>query len=300
MRKEIGSQIRAVPGARRLSLIALALMAIGAWATVSVPRLLGQTVDVVRQVTGEGATVTGPADGNGVDQAGNADTANQWWTFIVDSGLGAIGLKMLVAAMVGGAASAAGYYLMSKVSERVIANLRETMVGTALGLPLHQVEDAGTAGLVSRSTDDVAEVSAAITETLPLLSKSVFLIVATATALVAGPAVIALCTGGGNPILVGSAALPASRAGTLCRRTCRHGRTCAPGARSDPWSGYHPGVPNGKRHARPHCECQLGCCPEGAACPHGAVSPAALDGRGEFLLSASVLIGGFISSVLDG
>lgn len=169
VRRELGAQIRAVPGARRWGLVALVLMAIGAWATVSVPRLLGQTVDVVRRVTG--------------------DRATSW----ADSGLGWIGLKMLLAAVIGGVASAAGYYLMSRISERVIANLRETMVGTALSLPLHQVESAGTADLVSRSTDDVAEVSAAITDTLPLLSKSTFLIVVTATALVAVDPRLLLC-----------------------------------------------------------------------------------------------------------
>lgn len=181
VRREIGAQVRAVPGARRLSLVALLLMALGAWATVSVPRLLGQTVDVVRQVT----------TGESTESVANS---RQWWQLMMDTGLGLIGAKMLVAAMLGGVASAAGYYLMSKVSERIIANLRETMVGTALGLPLHQVEDAGTADLVSRSTDDVAEVSAAITETLPLLSKSVFLIVATATALISIDPRLLLCT----------------------------------------------------------------------------------------------------------
>ncbi|WP_290183089.1 ABC transporter ATP-binding protein [Corynebacterium auriscanis] len=181
VRREIGAQVRAVPGARRLSLVALLLMALGAWATVSVPRLLGQTVDVVRQVT------TG-------ESSESVANSRQWRQLMMDTGLGLIGAKMLVAAMLGGVASAAGYYLMSKVSERIIANLRETMVGTALGLPLHQVEDAGTADLVSRSTDDVAEVSAAITETLPLLSKSVFLIVATATALISIDPRLLLCT----------------------------------------------------------------------------------------------------------
>ncbi|OFT87927.1 multidrug ABC transporter ATP-binding protein [Corynebacterium sp. HMSC28B08] len=181
VRREIGAQVRAVPGARRLSLVALLLMALGAWATVSVPRLLGQTVDVVRQVTT-------------AKSSESVANSHQWWQLMMDTGLGLIGAKMLVAAMLGGVASAAGYYLMSKVSERIIANLRETMVGTALGLPLHQVEDAGTADLVSRSTDDVAEVSAAITETLPLLSKSVFLIVATATALISIDPRLLLCT----------------------------------------------------------------------------------------------------------
>ncbi|MGV0408306.1 ABC transporter ATP-binding protein [Corynebacterium resistens] len=294
VRKEIGAQIRAVPGARRLSLIALVLMAIGAWATVSVPRLLGQTVDVVRQVTGEGATVMGPADGNGVDQAGNADTANQWWTFIVDSGLGAIGLKMLVAAMVGGVASAAGYYLMSKVSERVIANLRETMVGTALGLPLHQVEDAGTADLVSRSTDDVAEVSAAITETLPLLSKSVFLIVATATALVAVDPRLLLCAlvavipywwGARRYLRVAPERFAAERAGMAerARRVLEaiHGRATIRAFRME--NAMHDRIANASWDV-----VQKGL--------HARMALFRLQlwmVGGEFLLSASVLIGGF-------
>ncbi len=65
----------------------------------------------------------------------------------------------------------------------MIANLRQDMVGTALGLPTHRVEDAGTGDLVSRSTDDVAELSAAVTETVPTLSTSLFTVIATVIAL---------------------------------------------------------------------------------------------------------------------
>ena len=67
----------------------------------------------------------------------------------------------------------------------MIANLRQDMVGTALGLPTHRVEDAGSGDLVSRSTDDVAELSSAVTETIPILSTSVFTLVATVIALFA-------------------------------------------------------------------------------------------------------------------
>ena len=63
--------------------------------------------------------------------------------------------------------------------------LRQDMVGTALGLPTHRVEDAGAGDLVSRSTDDVAELSAAVTETVPTLSTSLFTVIATVTALFA-------------------------------------------------------------------------------------------------------------------
>src|SRR5699024_11642386 len=61
--------------------------------------------------------------------------------------------------------------------------LRQDMVGTALCLPSHRVEDAGAGDLVSRSTDDVAELSSAVTETVPTLSTSVFTVVATVIAL---------------------------------------------------------------------------------------------------------------------
>ena len=294
VRAEIGAQIRAVPGARRLSVIALVLMAIGAWATVSVPRLLGQIVDGVREVTAGDAQATGAPGGNGADTVGTAGSVDRWWMFIVDSGLGAIGLKMLLAAMVGGVASAAGYYLMSKVSERVIANLRETMVGTALGLPLHQVEDAGTADLVSRSTDDVAEVSAAITETLPLLSKSVFLIVATATALVAVDPRLLLCAllavipywwGARRYLRVAPERFAAERAGMAerARRVLEaiHGRATIRAFRME--NTMHDRIANASWDV-----VQKGL--------HARMALLRLQlwmSAGEFLLSASVLIGGF-------
>ena len=154
VRREVGAQIASVPGAGRRSLLAVAALALGAWLTVQVPHQLGRIVDFVRE--------SGPGEG---------------------SGLGALS-AVLVAVAIGGAVfNAVGFYMLSTISERVIANLRETMVGTALGLPLHRVEEAGTGDLVSRSTDDVAEVSSAVTETLPILATSVFTIIATALAL---------------------------------------------------------------------------------------------------------------------
>src|SRR5699024_3250058 len=80
--------------------------------------------------------------------------------------------------------SAWGFFVLSRLTERVIANLREDMVGTALGLPVHRVEDAGTGDLVSRSTDDVAELSKAVTETVPILVISGFAVITYPLALV--------------------------------------------------------------------------------------------------------------------
>lgn len=150
VRREVGAQIKAVPGAAGRALVAVLALALGAWLTVQVPQMLGRIVDFVR---GDGGSL---------------------WVL---SGL-------LVLAAIGGAVfNAVGFFMLSTISERVIASLRETMVGTALGLPLHRVEEAGTGDLVSRSTDDVAEVSSAVTETLPILATSVFTIIATALAL---------------------------------------------------------------------------------------------------------------------
>ena len=150
VRREVGRQIARVPGARLQGLLALLLLSLGAAATVAVPWQLGRIVDIV--IRGESL-----------------------WEAVA----------WLVAAAVAGAGlSAAGFFYVSRLSERVIAHLREEMVGTALGLPVHRVEDAGTGDLVSRSTDDVAVLSSAVTETVPILSSSLFTILATSVALV--------------------------------------------------------------------------------------------------------------------
>ena len=154
VRREVARQLGTVPHARWWFLLAVVLLGVGSYATVLVPQLMGQIVDLV---TGDGA-------------------AEPMWR---------IGSELIVLSVAGAAMSAAGFYLVARLSERVIANLRQDMVGTALGLPTHQVEDAGTGDLVSRSTDDVAELSAAVTETLPTLSTSLFSIVATVIALLA-------------------------------------------------------------------------------------------------------------------
>ncbi|GAB3591792.1 Lipid A export ATP-binding/permease protein MsbA [Corynebacterium faecale] len=152
VRSEIARQLGRIRNARWWFLLALILLSAGSYATVTVPRLLGRIVDLVAQ--------NQPAD-------------LLWET----------GFTLLGVAVAGGILSASGFYLVVRISERVIANLREDMVGTALGLPTHQVEDAGTGDLVSRSTDDIAELSSAVTETIPILTSSFFTILATTIAL---------------------------------------------------------------------------------------------------------------------
>ena len=149
VREEIGRQLSDVPGARPQAAVALALLTAGASANVAIPILLGKIVDAV----------------------------------ITKSAISTIGLSLIVVAVVSAALSAAGFFLLSRLIERVISALREDMVSTALRLPTHRVEEAGTGDLVSRSTDDVAELSAAVTETAPVLAKSAFAIATTGVAL---------------------------------------------------------------------------------------------------------------------
>ena len=153
VRGEVAAQLRRVRHATPALLGALVLLSLGAYASVMVPQLMGRIVDLV----------TG------------SSTGSIWH----------LGAGLFGAAVSGAVLSACGFYLVSRVAERVIANLRQDMVGTALGLPTHRVEDAGSGDLVSRSTDDVAELSSAVTETIPILTTSVFTLVATVIALFA-------------------------------------------------------------------------------------------------------------------
>ena len=151
VRREVARQLRQVPHATAAFLLAVVLLGLGAAASVQVPRLMGGIVDLV---------------------SGESDLS-----------LWHLGAALVGAAVAGAVLSAGGFYLLSRLAERVIATLRQDMVGTALGLPTHRVEDAGAGDLVSRSTDDVAELSSAVTETVPTLSTSVFTVVATVIAL---------------------------------------------------------------------------------------------------------------------
>ena len=163
VRSAIAAQIRSVPGAARQALGAVILLALGALAAVSIPVILGRVVDQVltaqQQSTGTGAST------------------------VLEALLG-LSLSLAVAVTVSGVASAVGFYLLARITERIIANMREEMVGTALGLPVHRIEDAGTGDLISRSTDDVATLSAAVTQTVPVVANSGFTIVATGLAIV--------------------------------------------------------------------------------------------------------------------
>ncbi|MEX3505794.1 ABC transporter ATP-binding protein [Corynebacterium sp. LK2590] len=152
VRRCVTENVKAIPGAGWRLILALVVLSAGAAANILIPIWLGRIVDVV--IAGQ------------------------------PQHLGQLAAQLLCAAVAAAGLAALGFYLISRVTEKIIAQLRLQMVSTAVGLPTHRVEDAGTGDLVSRSTDDVAELSAAVTETAPVLSNSAFSIVATAIALV--------------------------------------------------------------------------------------------------------------------
>lgn len=90
-----------------------------------------------------------------------------------------LGAAMAVAAIGGSILSAVGVVFASDLCERMLADLRERMVGAALRLPAAHIERAGTADVVARAGDDVAEVSDAIPRLVPALAGALFTIAVT-------------------------------------------------------------------------------------------------------------------------
>jgi ATP-binding cassette subfamily C protein len=80
-------------------------------------------------------------------------------------------------------ATAIGMSLMARLGETILAELRERFVARALGLPLDQLEKAGSGDLTSRVTNDVSVVADAVRQALPALARSVLAIVLTLGAL---------------------------------------------------------------------------------------------------------------------
>lgn len=142
--KETFRHLRVLVRGRGLRLlVAVLVLTAAAWCGVLVPKLMGGIVDVVSQGGGAGGIV----------------------------GLAA---RMIAAAIGAGVLSGVGFVLVARLAESAIADLREDMVSTALGLPVERVERAGAGDVVSRATDDVAQVSAAVTQTLPIAAGAAF------------------------------------------------------------------------------------------------------------------------------
>ncbi len=122
---------------------AFALIALVAGAAVSLltAPLLGRIVDLVAQGNPPDA-VTGPV------------------------------LLLVAVALAQGLLAVLGIALVARVGENMLAELRERFVSRALGLPLAQIEAAGSGDLTSRVTADVSLVGEAVREAVPEFARS--------------------------------------------------------------------------------------------------------------------------------
>ncbi|MFT4220349.1 MAG: ABC transporter ATP-binding protein [Microbacterium sp.] len=149
-----GRQTLAVVGrllARRpwqLVLVVLVLLA-GAVAGLATPWALGLLVDLVGGGSATGAAV---------------------WE---------LAAVILAATIVAAGATGAGVVLAARLFETMLAHVREEFIDRALSLRQGSVERAGTGDLVSRASDDVAQISDAIPQLVPALTSALFTLAVT-------------------------------------------------------------------------------------------------------------------------
>ncbi|HEV2782398.1 MAG TPA: ABC transporter ATP-binding protein [Actinophytocola sp.] len=133
---------------RTLAALAFAVLLASTTAGLATAPLLGRIVDLVAANRGAGA-ITVP-------------------------------VVLLVLAAVGqGVLLGVGSGLVAQLGERMLARLRERFVERALGLPLDQVERAGSGDLISRVSDDVTVIAEAVRNALPALARSALTIALT-------------------------------------------------------------------------------------------------------------------------
>ncbi|TXK42339.1 ABC transporter ATP-binding protein [Nonomuraea sp. C10] len=92
---------------------------------------------------------------------------------------------ILVGALVGGLAAGPGTYLISRLCEQVLADLRESTVARALSLPVTTLERVGKGDLLSRVSTDTAAIGKAASNVVPTMI-SAFLLVVVSVAAMAG------------------------------------------------------------------------------------------------------------------
>jgi ATP-binding cassette subfamily C protein len=130
---------------RGLAVAAAAALLAATAAGLAVPAILGHIVDLV-------------SDGRGAD-------ALIWPASL-----------LLLAAVVQGTLTAVGQALVAQLGEGALAELRERVVERILKLPLERIERAGSGDLVSRVSDDVAEIARAVRQALPPMASSALLV----------------------------------------------------------------------------------------------------------------------------
>lgn len=102
-------------------------------------------------------------------QAGTGDATTVLWALTV----------MLAAAAVGAVGGAVTIVLTARSYHAMLAELRERLVARAMTLPQSLVERAGAGDLVSRSSDDVAQIADATPQIVPAVTGAGFTIAVT-------------------------------------------------------------------------------------------------------------------------
>ena len=129
--------LRAELRARRAETLGTLLVGVLAAAASIVPvYALGTLVDRVRTGAGAGAIVS-------------------------------ISVVIVVAALIGGGAMGLSSYLIGRLGARMLADLRESAVATALRLPALVLDRAGRGDLLSRVGADIAAIGKAVSDVLP-------------------------------------------------------------------------------------------------------------------------------------
>ncbi|MGH8904297.1 MAG: ABC transporter ATP-binding protein [Egibacteraceae bacterium] len=170
-RQAVAGLVRAHRGlAVRTVVVLVAATAVG----LAVPPLLGHIVDIVVASQPPGAQGVGGSPLNAQGAGGNSPNAI---TAVVAALLAATGAQ--------GVLSGWGRLLVARLGELMLAGLREQVVERALGVPLGDMERAGTGDLVARVGGDVSAVSEAVREALPGLVVSVLTVGLTVVGLAA-------------------------------------------------------------------------------------------------------------------
>ncbi|MGU3433087.1 ABC transporter ATP-binding protein [Actinomycetes bacterium M1A6_2h] len=86
-----------------------------------------------------------------------------------------IGIAITLAAVIGGLATGWTSYLVSRLGETILADLRERVVATALHIPTQRLERIGKGDVLSRVGTDVATVAKAVSSVLPVVISGVLL-----------------------------------------------------------------------------------------------------------------------------
>ncbi len=89
-----------------------------------------------------------------------------------------------VAAIVAGALTGVGSYLIARLGEGTLAGLRERVVARALRLPISTIERVGKGDLLSRVGDDVSVIGKAVADVVPSVISALLLVLLSMAAMV--------------------------------------------------------------------------------------------------------------------